>query len=208
MEHAWDRRLGFWYIAEDHPNLPAVVASPSGTTFSFGGLAGRAHHVGPALRASGIGPGDIFAYALPNDVDMLYWQLAAQEGGFQSISLNPALSGAEIQRVVDHSGAAAVVLHADYADRADRLTGTGSIRQRVAVGGFIQGWEGYESFVEGHPVTEPADRRLGIPISYSSGTTGQPKAVVRPSAPKVDPSVAADRAKSFGHAFQFLPYDG
>ncbi len=136
------------------------------------------------------------------------WQLAAQEGGFQSISLNPALSGAEVQRIVDHSGAAVVVLHADYADRAERLTGTGSVRQRVAVSGSISGWASSEAFVEGHPLTEPADRRLGLPISYSSGTTGAPKAVVRPNSSKVNPSVAADNAKSFGHAFRFLPYEG
>jgi long-chain acyl-CoA synthetase len=208
MKNPWDQRLGFWYIAQDRPEIPAIVASPSGLTLSFGELAGRAHQLVHALRSRGLETGDVLAYGLPNDADIVMWLLAAQEGGFQSISLNPALSGEEIQRIVDHSGAAAVVLHADYADRADRLTGTGSIRLRVSVGGAIPGWEQYESFVEGHPVTEPADRRLGIPISYSSGTTGQPKAVVRPGAPKVDPSVAADRGKSFGHAFQFLPYEG
>ena len=208
MKNPWDQRLGFWYVAEDHPEIPAIVASPSGLTLSFGELAGRAHQLVHALRSLGIEAGDVLAYALPNDADIVMWQLAAQEGGFQSISLNPALSGAEVQRIVDHSGAAVVVLHADYADRADQLTGTGSIRQRVAVGGSFPGWASYESIVEGHPETEPADRRFGIPISYSSGTTGQPKAVVRPNVSKVDPSVAADRLKSFGHAFQFLPYEG
>ena len=75
------------------------------------------------LRAQGLGAGDIFAYALPNDVDMLCWQLAANEGGFQSIALNPALSGAEIQRIVDHSEAAALVLHHDFADRVEADVG-------------------------------------------------------------------------------------
>ena len=112
MKHPWDQRLGFWYIADQHPDLPAVVACPSDVTLTFGELAGRAHQLVHGLRAQGLGAGDIFAYALPNDVDMLYWQLAAQEGGFQSIALNPALSGAEIQRIVDHSEAAAIVVHA------------------------------------------------------------------------------------------------
>ena len=164
---------------------------------------------GARLRAQGLEAGDIIAYALPNDADIVMWQLAAQEGGFQSISLNPALSGAEIQRIVDHSGAAAVVLHADYADRADRLTGTGSIRLRVAVGGAIPGWASYESIVEGHPQTEPADRRLGHPhlvfVGHHRAAQGRRAARVPR---RSDPSVAADRAKSFGHAFQFLPYEG
>ena len=37
------------------------------------------------LRARGVHPGDIFAYALPNDVDIVWWQLALQEGGFSGI---------------------------------------------------------------------------------------------------------------------------
>ena len=49
---------------------------------------------------------------------------------------------------------------------------------------------------------------LGLPINYSSGTTGQPKAVIRPRSRTVDPSVAADGAKTFGHAFQFQPLTG
>jgi long-chain acyl-CoA synthetase len=208
MRHAWDQRLGFWWIAEDHPELPAVVTCPSGVSLTFGELAGRAHQVVHALRAEGLGTGDIFAYSLPNDVDMLIWQLAAHEGGFQSISLNPALSGAEMTSIVDHSGAAAVVLDRVFADRADQLTGNGSIRLRVAVGGPLPGFLPFETLVEGQPTTEPTDRALGVPITYSSGTTGQPKAVVRTLRQRIDPSVAADASKSFGHAFQFQPLSG
>ena len=70
----------------------------------------------------------------------------------------------------------------------------------------IPGWATVESIVEGHPKTEPADRGLGIPISYSSGTTGQPKAVVRPGAVEHRPlGWRPTASKSFGHAFQFLP---
>jgi len=208
MEHPWDRRLGFWYIAKEHPHQAAVVASPSRTILTFGGLAGRAHQLVHALRAQGIGAGEIFAYVLPNDVDMLYWQLAAHEGGYRSIALNPALSGAEIQRIVDHSGAAAIVLHVDFADRVHQLSGTGSIKLRVSVGGEIPGWETFEALTAGQPTTEPPNRQLGVPIAYSSGTTGQPKAVIRPSVPIVDPSVAADSMKLFGQAFRFRALSG
>lgn len=208
MANPWDRRLGFWWIAEDHPDQPAIVASPSGVTLTFSELAGRAHQLVHGLRSQGIHAGDIVAYALPNDVDMLYWQLAAYEGGYQSIALNPALSGAEMQRIVDHAEASAIVLHTEFADRVDQLSGAGTIKLKVSVGGEIPGWTSYESLVEGQPTTEPADRQLGIPIAYSSGTTGQPKAVIRPGMSKVDPSVAADASKLFGRAFQFQPLQG
>jgi long-chain acyl-CoA synthetase len=208
MKHAWDRRLGFWWIAQDYPDQPAVASSPSGITLTYGELAGRCHQLVHGLRSSGLAAGDIVAYALPNDIDMLYWQLALQEGGFQAIALNPALSGGEIQRIVDHSGAAAVVIHADYADRVKQMAGTGSITLRVSVGGAISGWTPYEELVDGHAETEPEGRVLGVPISYSSGTTGQPKAITRPSMMRIDPYVMADRMKTFGHAFQFQPMTG
>ena len=208
MKHPWDQPLGLWFLAAEHPDQPAVVSCPSQVTLTFGELAGRAHQLVHALRAQGFGAGDIFAYALPNDIDMVYWQFAAQEGGFQSIALNPALSGAEIQRIVDHSEASALVVHADFADRVNRMEGSGSIKLRVAVGGDVPGFTSYETLVEGQPSTEPADRRLGVPIVYSSGTTGQPKAVVRPRLSNIDPNVAADAMKSFGHAFQFQPFTG
>ena len=208
MAHPWDRPLGFWNIASEFPDQPAIVGSPSGTSLTFSQLAGRAHQLVHALRAAGLGAGDIFVYALPNDVDIVVWQLAAQEGGFQSISLNPALSGAEIERIVAHSGAAAIVLHHDYAERIEHTSSLQAIGVRVSVGGEIPGFVGVETLVQGQPEAAPAGRELGMPISYSSGTTGQPKAVVRKHSRVIDPTVAADAGKLFGRAFQFRPLTG
>jgi long-chain acyl-CoA synthetase len=208
MKHPWDRRLGFWWIADEHPDLPAVVECPAGERLTFAELAGRAHQLVHGLRAGGLQSGDILTYALPNDVDIVVWQLAAQEGGYQSIALNPALSGAEIQTIVDHSGAAAIAVGAQYGERVSQLGGTGSIRLRISVRGEIPGFRTVEDLVAGQPTTEPADRQLGVPISYSSGTTGKPKAIVRPRMASIDPSVFADQMKTFGHAFRFQPLQG
>ena len=59
----------------------------------------------------------------------------------------------------------------------------------------------------GFSQAEPADRRFGTPISYSSGTTGKPKAIARDSLGG-DPSDIADQMKLFGRAFQFEPLTG
>jgi len=204
----WEQRLGFWWISQDHPELTAIVASPSVEGMSFGALAGKAHQLVHALRERGLRAGDIVVYALPNDADVIYWQLAAQESGLQFISLNPSLSSAEIRAIVEHSGASAIVVHHNYDSRVTELTGADTIRLRVAVGGEIAGFEGYEALVSGHRTTEPADRLLGGPITYSSGTTGQPKAIIRPLPKALGPSEYADQSKIFGRAFQFKPLDG
>ena len=206
MKHPWDRRLGVWWVAEDHPDLPAVVASPSGATLTYAELAGRAHQLVHALRAAGLRAGDIVAYALPNSADMVWWQLAMLEGGFQSIALNPALAGGEISAIVEHSGAVGLVVAAQYGHRVAELD-TRSIRMRIAVGGAIEGFEPYEELVAGQPLTEPADRELGVPIVYSSGTTGQPKAIARKRVVG-EPSWVADQMKIFGRAFSFQPLTG
>jgi long-chain acyl-CoA synthetase len=124
------------------------------------------------------------------------------------VAVNPALSGAEIRGIVDHSGAALVVVHEQYTDRVEELTGAETIRLRVSVGGAIPGFTPFEELVDGHPTTVPDDRVLGGPITYSSGTTGKPKAIIRPLPDTVGPSEYADAMKSFGHAFRFQPLEG
>ena len=205
-ENPWAEPLGIWNLAERHPELPAVIDSPTGVTLTFGELAGRSHQIVHALRSRGIGKDHIVAYALPNGVDMLYWILSLQESGIHAIALNPALSVHEIRTVLEHSGAKALVLHADYAD-APELARTTNVGLKISVGGDLEGFESYEAFVEGQPLTVPEDRSFGSPISYSSGTTGQPKAIARPNPPG-DPTVIADKSKVFAQAFQFQPFEG
>jgi long-chain acyl-CoA synthetase len=208
VEHPWDRRLGFWWLAEEFPDRPAILEAPSWPPTTMGALAGKAHQLVGALRARGLDPGAIIACALPNDADVVLWLLACQEGGYSSISLNPQLSPLELKAVVDHAGASAVVVHKSYESRAAELEGTGSVVLRVVVGGPTDGFVRYEDLVDGFATTAPEVRRLGIPIAYSSGTTGKPKAIVRPGVPEIDPWDYADQAAIFCRAFQFVPFDG
>lgn len=209
MQHPWDQRLGVWWIAEDHPDAPAIVESPSGRTPTYGQLAAAAHRVANALQAHGLRPGDVVAYALPNDVDAVIWQLATNEIGLRYLTLNTALSADEFAAILEHSGAAALVTHRDYLDRF--TAGTEGADLRIVVGetsgdvpaGFVTEKE----FLADHPSTPPADRTQGDSIRYSSGTTGKPKGIVRPLDGN-DPSKAAHAMSIFGRAFDFRPFDG
>lgn len=207
MRDPWDQRLGVWWIAEDHPDLPAIADCPSGRTYTYAELTGEAHRLVHGLRARGIGAGDIVAYALPNDADIVVWQLATSEAGMRALALNPALSSEEMGAIAEHSGAAVLVAHSAYAARAAELADAGSLRLRVSVGGPIDGFVEDRDVVAGQPDTLPEGRLFGSPISYSSGTTGRPKGIWR-SQPEADPSVVADAMKLFGHAFRFLPLEG
>jgi long-chain acyl-CoA synthetase len=207
VNHEWDQRLGVWWIAADHPDRPAITESPSGVTLSFGQLAGRAHQVVHALRRRGIGVGDVIAYVLPNDADMIWWQLALQEAGVHSVALNPALSADEIGSVLRHAGASGLVVGHQYAGHAAGLAGSALPALRIVAGGELAGYERYEDFVAGCPRSEPDGRQFAPPIFYSSGTTGLPKAISR-GVWGGDPSEVADQMKLFGRAFQFEPFGG
>ena len=207
VDHPWQQRLGIWWIAHDHPDQMAVVSSPTGEQLTYGELAGRAHQLVRGLRRWGLVPGDIVLLVLPNGVDMVVWQLACQESGLRYVTLNPALTSSEIADIVEHSGARTVVVHVDHTDGINELLPAIGAMQRVCVGGAVAGFTPSDELIDGLDASAPPDRSLGGLITYSSGTTGKPKAVWRPL-PDVDPWDFADRLKSFGQAFQFRPLVG
>jgi long-chain acyl-CoA synthetase len=132
MKHPWDRPLGIWNIAREHPDLPAVIDCPAGETLTFAQLAERAHRAVHALRALGVGHGDVIGLALPNDLDILVWQLAASEAGWRYITLNPMASADEVAAIAGHAEMRALIVHAEYAARAGAVTG---VPVRIGVGG-------------------------------------------------------------------------
>jgi long-chain acyl-CoA synthetase len=209
VRHPWDQRLGVWWIADDHPDSPAIVDSPTGRVFTYGQLAAAAHRVANALRSNGLRNGDVVAYALPNDVDVVIWQLATNEIGLRYLSLNPALSADEFTSILDHSGAAALVTHVEYVERFnDPARNPAKLRVIVGAGGApVSGYVSDADLVADQPSSPPPDRRLGDSIRYSSGTTGKPKGIVRPLSER-DPSEAANAMAVFGRAFEFVPFDG
>ncbi|WP_319453108.1 AMP-binding protein [Mycobacterium sp. RTGN6] len=204
VSNPWQQRLGVWSIAEKYPSLPAVIASPSGRAVSYGELTGLAHQIVHGMRRLGVSAGDTVCLALPNDVDILVWLLAASEAGWRHFTVSPTLPAAEIDEIVRHSGTKVVVAHGDYAD-AFGSAGDGGIR--ICVSGHVPGYQSQDAVLHGLPMTSPDDRRCGSVLVYTSGTTGKKKAIEHPT-PDMTPEDQADASKSFGHAFRFEPLTG
>jgi long-chain acyl-CoA synthetase len=206
MESSWEQRLGFWWIAEDHPEWPAVLESPDGPC-TYAELAARAHRLVHLLRARGLQLGDAVAALLPNGIDIVTCSLACHEAGWFFIPLNTFLTGGEIAAILQHSGARVLVTHEQLAERvADFGFDRGQLAGAFSVGA-IDGFEPLADALAPFPITEPEDRRTGSLFVYTSGTTGKPKGIRRPLR-EGDPSRVANDASVFGRAFDFLPFGG
>jgi long-chain acyl-CoA synthetase len=205
MDNPWDRRLGFWWIAEDHPDAPAILESPDGR-LTYGKLAGDAHQLVHLWRTLGIAAGDVVAVLADNGNTLVECALAAQESGLQFTPLNVHLTEHELQAIMSHSGCKLLVAGARFAPLLNAVR-TLPHPPTVLTVGDVPGYDSLGAARAGMPRTEPPDRRTGSLFVYTSGTTGRPKGIRRP-VPSGEPGQVANNSAVFGRAFDFRPFDG
>ncbi len=204
MSEIWSQRLGFWWIAEDHPNKTAIAESPDGT-YTYGELAGLAHQTVHYLRSLGVKKGDAVAGMFANGVDIISLSLACNEAGLWFIPLNTFLTADEIKLIMEHSEAKAVVFHPQFVSSMEKLDA--GVPPNVLCAGELNGYVNYHAERAKFPTTLPEERETGSLFPYTSGTTGKPKGIRRRSEGG-DPGAAANAAAVFGRAFDFQPFAG
>ncbi|MFI5040583.1 MAG: AMP-binding protein [Acidimicrobiales bacterium] len=204
---SWDQRLGTWWIAEDRPDAIAIEESPDGV-WTYGELAGSAHQLVHTFRRLGVPVGGIVGVLAPNGVLPIQVSLACQEAGWTFLLVNSYLTPDEIVRMLEHAGAALLVVHERHRDLIAGDLGRRIRELTTVIGvGEVPGARRLDELTRDEPTSSPDHRVEGGMIVYSSGTTGQPKGITRPGGGG-DPSVAANRAAVFGRAFDFRPFDG
>src|SRR5215217_3977808 len=114
MSNLWDRRLGFWWIAEDHPGLPAIIDSPDGAR-TYAELAGDAHQLVHLFRSLGAGIGEGVAVLAENGNALIEVSLASNEGGLHFTPLNTHLTPLELAAIMEHSGCKVLIAGAKFA---------------------------------------------------------------------------------------------
>src|SRR5690606_7098462 len=165
--------------AASTPDHPVILFE--GKALGYGELDARSSQLAHAMAARGIAAGDRVALFLPNIPEFAVAYYAAQRLGAVPVSISSAFRTAEVEYLLQDSGARAVFTTAELAGFVPRA-GCPVLEHRVLVDApaGAPGADGLEDWTGGwHTGLEPVDRAPDDPAAllYSSGTTGFPKGV-------------------------------
>ncbi|HVB90667.1 MAG TPA: acyl-CoA synthetase [Acidimicrobiales bacterium] len=171
--------LGFWALAQEDPDYVALI-TPDGTEVRAGELLGHANQLVHALRAQGVEEGGVVATLLPNCAEMIEVYLAALQAGWYLVPINHHLVAPEIAYILKDSGAKVFIAHERFAAVSAAAADEVGIPDvgRLSVG-HVDGFASYGATRDSHPATVPGDRTIGDVMNYTSGTTGNPKGILR-----------------------------
>jgi acyl-CoA synthetase (AMP-forming)/AMP-acid ligase II len=170
----------FDYSAREFPD--GEFATHGARTVTYAEAQALANRTANALRARGLAPGDRLALLAKNSIEHAVWYYACSKAGVVPVPLNYRLAPPEWSYIVRDSGAVGIFAQDALAEALapvrDELAG---VKQWIALGADVPGWERYDALVAGQPETPPAHR--GQPDDdlyqmYTSGTTGRPKGAV------------------------------
>lgn len=147
------------------------------------------NQLGRHFRGIGLEPGDDVALLCSNRAEYVIAFMAAYRTGMRTTPINWHLTGEEIGYIVDNSDARIFVADSRFADKAaEAASHSDKLLDRLAIGGDINGFNGFEAALAQHDAANIEDAVLGRSMLYTSGTTGRPKGVYREAQPPVLPS--------------------
>jgi long-chain acyl-CoA synthetase len=180
--------LAAWAAVQ--PDEPAIVSALGHRTFAQ--LNARANQLARALRSRGLAKGDGVAVVCRNRPEFAEVYAAVQRSGLRLTTVNWHLTGAEAAYIVDDCEAKALIADTQLGDLAGAAAAAAPRAQvRLAVGGPIEGFEDYDAALAPEDPADIPDPSLGGSMLYTSGTTGRPKGVYRPTPPRTNAALAS-----------------
>ena len=167
------------------PDKPAYIMATGGEVVTFGQYEARTNQLAHVLRKHGLQRGDHYAIFMENQVRYLETEGAGERAGLYYTCINSYLTADEVAYIVRDCQAKALIssrAKRDVALEVARLCPEVTLLLMVdgATDGSDAPFESYEQTVAAEPITRIEDESLGTSMLYSSGTTGQPKGILRP----------------------------
>jgi acyl-CoA synthetase (AMP-forming)/AMP-acid ligase II len=168
-------------VAARHPDRVALKSERA--ALSFADLVDRVDAMAGALADLGIGHGDRVAILAPNGPDYLVYHYASGALGAILLVLNTRHALPEWIHILRDAEAAALVLHADFADRLEPLRkACPTIRFVVGIERVV-GAEYETNALAAAALPRPDGARVHPSdpalLIYTSGTTGRPKGALQ-----------------------------
>ncbi|GAA2609299.1 class I adenylate-forming enzyme family protein [Paractinoplanes durhamensis] len=155
---------------------PGIVAVRDGDrSLTFAALDERSSRLASALLQQGLATGDRVALLCGNRLE--YPEIAAgvAKAGLVLVPVNPRLTAPEVDFILRHSGACVLITDDALAGSVPHFPGP-----VICIGGSSLG-PSYETWLATAPATDPwvaVDERDPFCITYTAGTTGDPKGVL------------------------------
>lgn len=141
----------------------------------------RAARLASAMAEVGVGAGDAVALLLRNDFAVLEANLAVRKLDAYGVPINWHWHQQEIGYVLRDCAPKLLIGHADLLEklRGELPDGLTVIAVNDTIGVKEQDWRDYDAWIAAHEPYAGTGNGLGSSMVYTSGTTGQPKAVKR-----------------------------
>lgn len=138
----------------------------------------RAARLASGMAAMGVTAGDAVALLLRNDFAVLEANLAVRRLDAYGVPINWHWHADEIGYVLRDCAPCLLIGHGDLLERVSHVLPEGLAVVAVDVPVEVA-WTGYEQWIAAQPPFAGMGNGLGSSMVYTSGTTGQPKAVKR-----------------------------
>ena len=189
--------------AETYPHKPAIVMGDSGEMVTYRQLEERANQGAQLFRSLGLQTGDHIGMMMENTPGFLCIAWAAQRAGLIFTPVSTHLKRDETSYILENCRAKLFIgSHALSEVAAQVLSDAKGVENFLMVGGIIDGYDSFEEALDTQPTTPIDDEANGVPMLYSSGTTGKPKGVLVPPVSD-DPADPQPMALGLGIAFGF-----
>jgi acyl-CoA synthetase (AMP-forming)/AMP-acid ligase II len=183
----------FERLTVERAEAPALIDARSGTLWTYSDLASLTDRAAAFLAANGAGEGKTVVTLLPNSVDTLVLFLGALRAGVHVAPLSPQAKARDVRSWFELVDPALCVHTASVQSVVEEAGALPKPQQAVIDTGGQLDWLGSASAM----VAASTSRDPSRLFLYTSGTTGEPKALVFDS----DRLWAAARAFAMHHEF-------
>ena len=153
-----------------------AIFDPTGT-HTFRKINENANRIVRLLRDRGLVAGDSIALLCSNRGEFIEVLNAGLRGGYRVTPVNWHLNADEVEYIINDCDAKALFAETRYPSALSAKAPL--LRLKVSIGEDADGFEPYETVLQGYDGADIPDPVLGSSMLYTSGTTGRPKGVHR-----------------------------